>query len=85
MSRITAESVPEAPAETVEPAIGIAVRPRLIRLPEVIARVGLKRSSIYQRMAEGRFPRGRSLGPRCVVWLEEEIDAWIVSIQFSNH
>ena len=29
---------------------------RLLRLPEVIARVGLKRSSIYQRMSEGRFP-----------------------------
>jgi predicted DNA-binding transcriptional regulator AlpA len=53
----------------------LAAPPRLIRLPEVIARVGLKRSSIYQRMAEGRFPKGRSLGPRCAVWVESEIDA----------
>lgn len=80
MSRIAAERVPEAAAETVEPAIVITAPPRLIRLPEVIARVGLKRSSIYQRMAEGRFPKGRSLGPRCVVWVEAEIDAWIGSI-----
>lgn len=50
---------------------------RLLRLPEVMARVGLKRSAIYQRMSEGRFPKSRSLGPKCAVWVEAEIDAWI--------
>lgn len=50
---------------------------RLLRLPEVIARVGLRRSAIYQRMSEGRFPRSRSLGPKCAVWVEAEIDEWI--------
>lgn len=53
---------------------------RLLRLPEVMARVGLRRSAIYQRMSEGRFPRSRSLGPKCAVWVEKEIDAWIASI-----
>lgn len=53
---------------------------RLLRLPEVIARVGLKRSAIYQRMSEGRFPRSRSLGPKCAVWVESEIDDWIRGI-----
>jgi prophage regulatory protein len=53
---------------------------RLLRLPEVIARVGLKRSAIYQRMSDGRFPRSRSLGPKCTVWVESEIDAWIRDI-----
>ena len=50
---------------------------RLLRLPEVIARVGLRRSAIYQRMSEGRFPKSRSLGPKCAVWVESEIDDWI--------
>ncbi len=50
---------------------------RLLRLPEVITRVGLKRSAIYQRMSEGRFPKSRSLGPKCAVWVESEIDDWI--------
>jgi prophage regulatory protein len=50
---------------------------RLIRLPEVMSRVGLKRSSIYQRMSEGRFPKSRSLGPKCAVWVEAEVDEWI--------
>ena len=50
---------------------------RLLRLPEVMDRVGLKRSAIYQRMSEGKFPRSRSLGPKCAVWVEAEIDEWI--------
>ena len=53
---------------------------RLIRLPEVMRRVGLKRSSIYQRMSEGRFPKSRSLGPKCAVWVEAEVDAWISEV-----
>lgn len=53
---------------------------RLLRLPDVMARVGMKRSAIYQRMSEGRFPKSRSLGPKCAVWIESEIDAWIASV-----
>ena len=56
---------------------------RLLRLPEVMARVGLKRSAIYQRMSEGRFPKSRSLGPKCAVWVEAEIDEWIRTIASS--
>lgn len=54
--------------------------PRLLRLPEVMDRVGLRRSAIYQRMSEGRFPKCRSLGPKCSVWLEAEINAWIAQV-----
>ena len=50
---------------------------RLLRLPEVMTRVGLKRSTIYKRMSEGTFPKSRSLGPKCAVWIEAEIDEWI--------
>lgn len=56
---------------------------RLLRLPEVIDRVGLRRSAIYQRMSEGRFPKSRSLGPKCAVWVEAEIDDWIRGIASS--
>lgn len=58
---------------------------RLLRLPEVIDRVGLRRSAIYQRMSEGRFPRSRSLGPKCAVWVEAEINDWIRSIADKPH
>nr|WP_275588904.1 AlpA family transcriptional regulator [Croceicoccus hydrothermalis] len=56
---------------------------RLLRLPEVMDRVGLRRSAIYQRMKEGRFPRSRSLGPKCTVWVETEINAWVQSVEQS--
>ena len=64
----------------VQSAFSPASPARLLRLPEVIARVGLKRSAIYQRMSEGRFPKSRSLGPKCAVWVESEIDDWIHGI-----
>jgi prophage regulatory protein len=67
-----------AAAATIEPAS--APPPRLLRLPQVIDRVGLRRSAIYQRMSEGRFPKCRSLGPKCSVWVEAEINDWINSI-----
>lgn len=70
-------------ADTIEPAS--ARPPRLLRLPEVMDRVGLRRSAIYQRMSEGRFPKCRSLGPKCSVWVETEINAWIQSVSDSEH
>lgn len=57
---------------------------RLLRLPEVMDRVGLRRSAIYQRMREGRFPKSRSLGPKCTVWVEEEINEWIRAIAVNS-
>ncbi|MBS3929420.1 MAG: AlpA family phage regulatory protein [Sphingomonadales bacterium] len=48
-----------------------------LRLPDVEQRVKLKRSAIYQRMSEGRFPKSRSLGARCTVWIESEIEDWM--------
>lgn len=58
--------------------------PRLLRLPEVMYRVGLRRSAIYQRMSEGRFPKCRSIGAKCSVWVESEINAWIDSVVTSG-
>ena len=50
---------------------------RFLRRPEVMARTGLSRSTIYVRLAEGRFPRPVSLGSRAVGWIEAELDEWI--------
>lgn len=68
-------------AARIEPAS--AGPSRLLRLPEVMERVGLRRSAIYQRMSEGRFPKCRTLGPKCSVWVEAEINAWIDAISRS--
>ena len=50
---------------------------RFLRLPEVLARTGLSRSTIYVRLDQGRFPRPVSLGGRAVGWIEEEVEEWI--------
>ncbi|MDZ7662513.1 AlpA family transcriptional regulator [Thiohalophilus sp.] len=49
----------------------------ILRLPTVISRTGLSRSTLYLRIAEGRFPRPISLGGRAVGWLESDITEWI--------
>jgi prophage regulatory protein len=52
---------------------------RLLRLPEVRARTGLGRTTLWRRELAGDFPRRRRLGPSAVAWLESEVEAWIAS------
>lgn len=59
-------------------------RDRILRLPDVKARTGLSRSSIYAFIKEGRFPQHIALGERCVGWYESEVDAWVASRQRVN-
>ncbi len=53
--------------------------PRCIyRLPTVKARTGLGRTTIYDLMKEGRFPKSRRIaGAHAVGWDSLEIEAWI--------
>lgn len=53
----------------------------LIRLPEVITRTGMSRSTIL-RMVNGQlfdFPMPVKLGARSVAWRSDEIDQWIAA------
>ncbi|WP_108649318.1 helix-turn-helix transcriptional regulator [Dongshaea marina] len=49
----------------------------VLRLPTVIDRTGLSRSTIYSRIAKGIFPTPIALGGRAVGWIESEIDNWL--------
>ena len=49
----------------------------ILRLPDVISRTGLARSTIYLRIKEGTFPKPISLGDRAVGWLESDIEQWV--------
>lgn len=53
---------------------------RILKLPAVTATVGLSRSTIYEKMAAGKFPRPVKLGDVAVGWRESEIQAWIESL-----
>ena len=52
---------------------------RLLRLPEVESRVGLRKSSIYEMLGRTppAFPRPLKLSRRAVCWPASVIDAWI--------
>jgi len=50
---------------------------KLVRLPQVIERTSLKRSTIYEMMGNGSFPKPVKLNLRSNGWIEAEIDAWL--------
>ena len=50
----------------------------ILRKKAVLARTGLSHTTLYARMAEGKFPRSVRLGsPHIVGWLAHEVDEWI--------
>jgi prophage regulatory protein len=49
----------------------------LLRLPDVLARTGLSRSSVYDKAAAGEFPQPIKIGERASAWIAAEVDAWI--------
>lgn len=51
--------------------------PRLMRRPEVLAKIGLASSTLYEMTAAGEFPAPIPIGRQAVGWLESEVDAWI--------
>jgi prophage regulatory protein len=49
----------------------------ILRRSQVEQEVGLKRSTIYQRMQEGTFPRSIRLGERAVGWRASDIELFL--------
>ena len=59
---------------------------RILRLKSVIETTGLTRSTIYQKIADNKFPPSIQLGPRTVGWLEQDVETWInQQLQLSQH
>ncbi len=52
-------------------------RDRLLRLPEVEAATGLKKSTLYLLMKRGEFVRCVNLTSRCVAWPESQVLQWV--------
>lgn len=50
---------------------------RLLRLPEVQRLTGLGRSSIYEQIRAGRFPRAVPLTTTARAWRADEIATWV--------
>ena len=72
----------QSPTNSVHPAR----QQRILRLPEVKAKTGFGRSTIYAAIdtksgANGEFPRSIRIGARAVGWLESDIDQWIETLR----
>lgn len=52
----------------------------LIRLPEVIKRTGISKTTIYELINEKRFPSQVKIGARAVAFIESEIDEWLINL-----
>lgn len=52
---------------------------RTLRREQVLRKTSLSRTSQYCLEKKGDFPRHFMLTPRCAVWFEDEIDAWLES------
>ena len=53
---------------------------QILRLPAVLVRVGLSRSTLYRFVNKRHFPKPVKLGQgeTCAVgWLASEVDAWV--------
>ncbi|MEI8617618.1 AlpA family transcriptional regulator [Pseudoalteromonas sp. B193] len=48
------------------------------QIKKVIEKTSLGRSTIYEFMTKGTFPKQVSLGAKSVAWLESEVDDWIM-------
>lgn len=51
--------------------------PAFYRLRDVVRITALSRSTIYRRIAEGRFPTPVHLGGRASAWASQELQSWI--------
>ncbi len=58
-----------------------AVKPviplRLIRIDQVMSKIGMKQSWLYLVVNEGQFPKYISFGQRVVAWVESNITKYL--------
>ena len=52
---------------------------RILRLPAVLERIQLSKSTVYAMLKRGDFPQPIALGPRARAWRTEDIENWLNS------
>ena len=53
-------------------------KPKFLRLPEVLLRVGFSKPQLYKLIAEDQFPRQIKICKRTSVWLESDVNQWML-------
>ncbi len=51
----------------------------MLRPPEVMARTGLSRTTIWRRVRAGTFPPPTELGENSIGWPESKFSAWLAN------
>jgi prophage regulatory protein len=49
---------------------------QFLRLPAVIERTGLSRSTIYEMVERGDFPKPVKIGARAIAWPVSSLETW---------
>ena len=49
---------------------------RILRVQEVLDRIGVSKATLYRMVKRGDFPKQCSLGRRAVGWHSQDVDAW---------
>lgn len=50
---------------------------KTLRRPQVEELVGLSRSTLYEMMSRGEFPRPLRIGKRAVAWKQSTVIEWL--------
>ena len=58
---------------------------KILRINQVVEKVGMSRFTIYRRVKEGKFPKSFVLGcGNLKGWRESDIDEWIDKLAEAN-
>ena len=57
--------------------VPLVPRDRLLRLPDVSDIVGIRKSTIYALIKEGKFPKCIYVTSKTVAWPESAVLAWV--------
>ncbi|MEM5455822.1 AlpA family transcriptional regulator [Paraburkholderia phytofirmans] len=50
---------------------------QVMRMKDVVKKIGLCRATIYAMISRGEFPRPIRIGERATGWRESELEAWL--------
>lgn len=50
---------------------------RILRLPAVLERTGLSRSTLYRKIKAGTFPKQVAISVRCAGWHQAAVEMWL--------
>ena len=76
LTKLVEKLAKDLPRHEIRAAETSTSQPQFLRLKEVMARVGLRVTTIYRYIARGAFPKPRKFG-RSSLWVTAEVNDWI--------